>query len=137
MRGFTRSEQRAILFLLVTFGIGSAVVWYRRSLPPPAVEQALLDSLQVHTARAAPDTQHVAVRDTLVARVKKSAGPINLNTATFAELVGLPGVGEVLAKRILDYRAQHGKFARVEELEKVKGIGKSKVRALKAHLIVR
>ncbi len=136
MWGFTRPEQRAILFLLVTFGLGSAVVWYRRSLPPPAVDQALLDSLQVYARHAAPDTQRIAAREKATLRAKKNTGPINLNTATFEELVGLPGVGEVLAKRILDYRAQHGKFARAEELEKVKGLGKSKVQALKEHLVV-
>jgi competence protein ComEA len=48
---------------------------------------------------------------------------VNLNTATLAELDTLPGVGPVLAQRILDWRAQNGRFTAVEELGEVSGIG--------------
>jgi len=48
---------------------------------------------------------------------------IDLNTATLAGLDTLPGVGPVLAQRILDWRAQHGRFASVDELGEVSGIG--------------
>jgi competence protein ComEA len=50
-------------------------------------------------------------------------GPINLNTASAAEFDGLPGVGPVLAGRIVAWRSQHGRFSRVEELGEVQGIG--------------
>jgi competence protein ComEA len=48
---------------------------------------------------------------------------VNLNTATQAELELLPGIGPAMAKRILDYRAEHGKFTSVEQLDSVRGIG--------------
>lgn len=137
MWGFTRAEQRAILFLLVMFACGSAVLWYRRNLPPPPVDPALLDSLRVHAQHFEADTVLSAERDTTKLQREKRIGPIDLNTATLEDLIGLPGVGEVLAKRILEYRAGHGKFTRVEELEKVKGLGKSKVQALKGHVLIR
>ena len=44
-------------------------------------------------------------------------------TATLAALDTLPGVGPVLAQRILDWRAQHGRFSSVDELGEVSGIG--------------
>ncbi|MGZ4509217.1 MAG: ComEA family DNA-binding protein [Blastococcus sp.] len=50
-------------------------------------------------------------------------GKVNLNTATVADLDGLPGIGPVLAQRIIDYRDQHGPFASVDQLDDVPGIG--------------
>jgi competence protein ComEA len=51
------------------------------------------------------------------------AGPVDLNTATAAQLDALPGIGPVLAQRIVDYRTQHGRFASVDQLDDVPGIG--------------
>lgn len=50
-------------------------------------------------------------------------GLIDLNTADASALDSLPGVGPVLAQRILDWRAQHGRFTSVDELGEVSGIG--------------
>ncbi|HEU4998878.1 MAG TPA: helix-hairpin-helix domain-containing protein [Lapillicoccus sp.] len=52
-----------------------------------------------------------------------AVGPIDLNSATLAALDTLPGVGPVLAQRILDWRTQHGRFSTVDELGEVSGIG--------------
>lgn len=49
--------------------------------------------------------------------------PLDLNTATVEQLDGLPGIGPVLAKRIVEFRQQHGPFAMVEDLVEVPGIG--------------
>jgi competence protein ComEA len=52
-----------------------------------------------------------------------SANVVNLNSATQPQLEDLPGVGPVTAAKILSWRAQHGRFSRVEELQEVDGIG--------------
>ncbi|HEX9774670.1 MAG TPA: ComEA family DNA-binding protein [Actinomycetota bacterium] len=50
-------------------------------------------------------------------------GLVNINTASQADLESLPGIGPVLAQRIMDYREQHGGFRSVEDLKNVSGIG--------------
>jgi competence protein ComEA len=59
-------------------------------------------------------------------------GPLDLNTATLAELDTLPGVGPVLAQRILDWRTEHGRFAAVDQLSDVPGIGDARLAQLRA-----
>ena len=56
---------------------------------------------------------------------------LNLNTATLMELETLPGVGPVLARRILDFREKKGGFRRVEELLVIPGISEKKWKAIK------
>lgn len=51
------------------------------------------------------------------------AGKININTAGAAELDKLSGVGPALAERIIQYRTEHGLFAKAEDLQNVSGIG--------------
>lgn len=52
-----------------------------------------------------------------------AGGLVNLNTASLADLDGLPGIGPVLAERILAWRQEHGRFTLVDELGEVEGIG--------------
>ena len=53
--------------------------------------------------------------------------PININTATEEELMALPGIGQVLAGRILAYREEHGDFKTPEGLLNVEGIGEKRM----------
>lgn len=55
---------------------------------------------------------------------------VNLNIATAEELIKLPGIGEVMAKRIIDYRARHGPFRRSEEIIIIEGFSEKKYRAI-------
>lgn len=53
--------------------------------------------------------------------------PISINQAGKQEFMALPGIGEVLAQRMIDYRAEHGSFSSVEELLNVEGLGKKRL----------
>ena len=62
--------------------------------------------------------------------------PLNLNTATQAELELLPGIGPVLAQAILDYRDSFGGFSAKEQLKEVSGIGEKRYAAVEALITV-
>lgn len=61
---------------------------------------------------------------------------VNLNAATADELINLPGIGEVMAKRIVDYRELHGRFRRPEEIIIIEGFSERKYRAIAAMVCV-
>lgn len=63
--------------------------------------------------------------------VEQATGRINLNYATKAQLCTLPGIGEVIAGRIVEYRERVGGFQSVEQLKQVDGIGDKKFAAVK------
>ena len=67
---------------------------------------------------------------------KKVTFPVNINTASKKELDALPGIGEVLAQRIIDYRSANGPFSTVDDLTKVKGIGAKTLEKLKPYATV-
>jgi competence protein ComEA len=60
---------------------------------------------------------------TVAAGDAPSGGLLDLNTATAAELDALPGIGPVLAQRIVDHRTASGPFTSVDQLDEVSGIG--------------
>lgn len=61
---------------------------------------------------------------------------LNLNAATAEELIKLPGVGEVMAKRIVDYRERRGRLRRPEEIIIIEGFSDRKYRAIAALVCV-
>ncbi|MCU1591436.1 MAG: hypothetical protein JWP11_2692 [Frankiales bacterium] len=58
-------------------------------------------------------------------------GRVDINLADAAALDALPGIGPVLAQKIVDWRTEHGRFASIDQLREVGGIGESKFAALK------
>lgn len=84
---------------------------------------------------AAPAGQRASERTSPAAKAS-SSGPLNLNTATVAQLEALPGIGKSVAERILEYREKSGGFKKVEDLMNVRGIGEKSFLKLKPLITV-
>ncbi len=61
---------------------------------------------------------------------------VDINSATEAQLRQLPGVGEVLAERIVRYREENGPFSAADDLLRVEGIGESKLEEMRDMIVV-
>lgn len=118
----TPAERRGALIAVALLLLGAARdLWRARAAPPPARAAASAaarpwpDSVLADSATSPPP----AHTDTAVAPVHA----LDLNRAGPAELDALPGVGPVLAARIVEQRRRYGPFRRVEDLRAVRGVG--------------
>jgi competence protein ComEA len=96
---------------------------------------AIVLALGVTTLIAAQEaTRPAAARTTSMSA--PAGAPINLNTATVAQLETIPGIGKATAERILEYRQKNGGFKKVEDLMNVRGIGEKSFLKMKPLITV-
>jgi competence protein ComEA len=81
--------------------------------------------------RAGPEATNGPMGAVAPTRAASQAQPLNVNTATAAELEGLPEIGPALAQRIVDYREAHGAFGTLDDLLQVSGIGPATLDAIR------
>jgi competence protein ComEA len=101
-------------------------------VPEPAVPNVASDATPTAANRSTP-TVASAVRSK---KETALAEPINVNTATAAELQKLPGIGAKMAQRIIDERTLRGRFQTVDALRRVSGIGPKTLEKLRPHVVV-
>jgi len=95
------------------------------------------DLSSLNLARKVSDGEQLAVGvPASAAEPGLAAGKVDLNTATAEQLDTLPGVGAVMARRIVEWRTRHGAFSKVEQLRDVEGIGESKFAKLREQVTV-
>jgi competence protein ComEA len=87
--------------------------------------------LAVTTAMASQEKAQKPRAGKPAAAVPTAASPLNLNTATKAQLQTLPGVGARTAELIIEHREKNGGFKKIEELMNIKGIGEKSFLKLK------
>ena len=149
--GFTRNEAAVIVFLSAGLIAGTLVRWLR---PDPAVNAGIpgpgayasadsefaARSTAVESGATGPEADELP-RTSGPSRPKAKPSPapssIDINTATGAALTALPGIGEAFARRIVAYREAHGRFGRIEDLMRVKGIGARKFGVLRPFVTAR
>lgn len=145
-----RSLSIKLAMLAITMGVVFWIAWPPIKLQPKVsdtVNNPLLNkssSIAESQSRSAPANQSaggpiaVAPRVSTHIDVARHAVPklVDLNSATVDELESLPGIGTVLAQRVIAYRTSVGRFLAVEDLREVKGIGAKKFEQVKSLVTV-
>ena len=109
MFSLTNDERRVILFLTTVALLGLGVNFLAKQFAPAKSLACFSENL----------------------------GKVNLNTADKKLLIGISGIGEKLAGRIIVYRREHAGFSDVDELKAIKGITDSKFAKIKEYLTVK
>lgn len=96
----------------------------------------LSDGQQIVVGGPAPPPAPGAAAATGAAGPAGTSGAVDLNSAALEQLEELPGLGPVLAQRILDWRTANGRFTSVDQLAEVAGIGERKLADLRQRVRV-
>lgn len=88
----------------------------------------------VNGARVLHDGERLQIAGRQTTQTPDTAHSVNVNTATAGDLESLPGIGPVLAARIVEYRTRHGPFQALEDLLRVQGVGPGLLRRLRGRV---
>ncbi len=100
-------EKRILIFLLVALLIGVGIIVYKKLCPTGDLTIKYSGGSSISSGK----------------NVLTSDKKVNINKAPVDQLMGLKGVGKVLAERIVDHRRKKGLFISLEDIKKVPGIG--------------
>jgi len=112
----------------VTMGI---IVWIGWAVPQEQVVNVVRTEVPATVTSPMASSSPAAQEPKSFSRVR-TVGSLDLNRATEREFESLPGIGSVLAGRIVEYRQHVGSFRSVEDLRDVKGIGKKKFERIRS-----
>ncbi|TCO79033.1 helix-hairpin-helix domain-containing protein [Marinisporobacter balticus] len=94
----------------------------------------LLDGEQIYIPKIGENITGVQQQGTQE-RATNTNNKVNINTASKDELESLNGIGNVLAERIIEYRAQYGRFENINAITNVPGLGEKKFQGIKEHIV--
>lgn len=109
MFGLSRQERQVILFLISVALVGTGVNFFIKIYSPLKK----------------------------VVCFNEEITKVNLNTASLDTLISIPGIGEKIAVRIIEYRKHHSGFGNLEELKVIRGITDYRYQKIKDYLIIR
>ena len=93
-------------------------------------------TVSLNLAAKVQDGEQVLVGEAAPTGPSGGSALLDLNSATAQDFDALPGIGPVLADRIVSWRTEHGRFGSVDQLREVSGIGESKYQSLKSKVRV-
>ena len=154
---FTKSEINVIIFAVSVIAAGFTIKYFRQITGGTEYVYSLTDKDSLKVIKSdntnkndtsvkseqglnkKPDGSKENLLDSQVTKKSKKelnlAGQsININTAGKEDLIKLPGVGETTAEKIILFRETHGIFETIEDIMKVKGIGKKKFAKMKPYI---
>jgi len=120
-------EKAVLYFLIISLVIGSVISLYKREKEK---QNIMTISMEMNSGEKH-DTTIIGKAENKRKKEKMKSELVDINQATAKELEALPGIGPVLALRIIEERNRKGKFLAPEDLLKVKGIGKKKLEEIK------
>lgn len=112
-----------LIKLAMLVATSAVVLWIGWPVPKEEISQAQPEQ---SIARQVP-----AMSPATAVPPAKTVSKVNLNRASADELQILPGIGPVLAQRMVDWRKAHGRYRTVDDLQEVKGIGKKRLEQLR------
>ncbi|MGH7204765.1 MAG: ComEA family DNA-binding protein [Nitrospiraceae bacterium] len=107
---------------------------HEQTAGPQGTTERISVSGQQPSSRAITDAKGTS--QTVVIPATTGAKRLDINRATVEELQGLPGIGAVLARRVVERRTARGSFSTVEDLLEVKGIGEKRLNSLRPLILV-
>jgi len=126
---FTPQERTVLLFLGAAFVVGVAIILYSGNKNSP--QEA---NLPLSDDYSALDREFMTKSSPgYIAAVYDSAKLHPVNTITKEQLMSIPGIGEVLAGRIIEFRQENGPLNSVEDLLNVPGIGQKRMLTIKQY----
>ena len=154
--GFTPTEIKVILFLIIIFtvGFGAKYLFLQNNIKKTKIfdyseQDSLFENIKVADSTARNKEIYVNVVDykqevldfnTTNFKNSKEEVPeeksININTASIKELIKIPGIGEKTAGSIVNFRKKIIKFQKLEDILNVKGIGTSKLNKIKKYIYI-
>ena len=142
-------QEQKILILLTLFVLMAFGFRYWRFMDYKAKSELYLqgrDSLFFELKKKADSIYYATVANSVSSSNKnvkigrnlsaKVVSKVNINKASSSEIQKIPGIGPVLAQRVIDFRNKNGKFEIIDDLMDVKGIGSKKLEKIRAWILI-
>ena len=134
---YNRPQLIVLLLVVMTAGVGLGVRHWRRTHPELTERLERFDRTPAARNVSGAESAHAPVpaarpeasprRPAPPAKLAPPAEPVDINRASQDELRALPGIGDVLAARIIEARERDGPFVSLDDLRRVRGLGRAKL----------